>query len=143
MPPEKVVNPHVIFQFSWENDIAYEKLAVDDMMQFAGVGDYEGLRRPNVAYLIKALRKGKSADTEGTVYGFDVYEVRQGQRTADDPTLMYRVGGLVDVQIEVVPEDMGFPENIGPSLTIPFAGVREKLEDAGVVFEREATGDQD
>jgi hypothetical protein len=57
------------------------------------------------------------------VYGFDVYEVRQGQRTANAPSLMYRVDAMVDVQIEVAPGDMDFTDN-GPSLTIPLAAIR-------------------
>jgi hypothetical protein len=28
---EKVVNPHVIFQFGWTNTLDYEKDAIDDM----------------------------------------------------------------------------------------------------------------
>jgi hypothetical protein len=80
------VNPYVIFQFSWKNSIAYEKDAVDDIMEYAGVGRYEGLGRPNVAYLIKARHTGNRIDA--AVYGFDVYQVRQGQHTANDPYLM-------------------------------------------------------
>jgi hypothetical protein len=128
------VNPHVIFQFSWKNSMAYEKGAVDDMMEFAGVGRYDGLGRPNVAYLIKARRKGSSKDA--AVHGFDVYEGRQGQHTANDPSLMYRVDTMADVQIEVAPGDMGFTDN-GPSLMIPLAAIRRTLEKFGVVFERE------
>jgi hypothetical protein len=50
----KAVNPHVIFQFSWDNKFEKEKHAVDDMTMYAGVGKYEALGRPNVVYLIKA-----------------------------------------------------------------------------------------
>jgi hypothetical protein len=122
------------FQFSWTNAIEYEKLAIDNMMKFAGVGEYEALGRPNVAYLTKALRKRNSADA--AVYGFDVYEVRHAaERLGEEPNWMFRVGGLEDVQIEVVPEDTGLPANSVAALTIPLAAIREILEDSGIVFE--------
>jgi hypothetical protein len=35
----KPMNPHVVIQFSWSNNFAYKALAVDDMMNFAGVGE--------------------------------------------------------------------------------------------------------
>jgi hypothetical protein len=57
----KGMNPHVILQFSWgNNNIAEEACAVDDMMNFAGIGGESiHLGRLNVAYLIKALlRRG-------------------------------------------------------------------------------------
>jgi hypothetical protein len=64
------VNPHVIFQLSWTNDIDDEKHAVDVMMNYAGVDEYVGLEQPNMAYLIKSLRRGMNKDSP--VYGFDV-----------------------------------------------------------------------
>jgi hypothetical protein len=36
------------------------------------------------------------------VYGFDVYEVRQGERTPDDPTSTYGVGGDENAHIGVL-----------------------------------------
>jgi hypothetical protein len=51
----------------------YEKLVVDDMVEFAAVGDYEDLGRPNIAYLIKAL-----LNENGAVHAWL------------DPSLMYR-----------------------------------------------------
>jgi hypothetical protein len=127
-----------VVNHGWTNGIEYEKLAVDDMMELAGVGEYEALGRPNVAYRIKTLRKANKAR-----HGFDVYKVRQAQRTGEEPTWMYRVGGQEGVQIEVVPGGMGLPANSLASLTIPLAAIRETLEERGVVFEEEVTGDQD
>jgi hypothetical protein len=88
------MNPHVIFQFSWGNKLEKEKLAIDDMSIYGGQGDdLAPLGRPNVLYLIKALRKGGSnAQPDSPVYGFVVYVVRQGDRTAANPTFRYRVG---------------------------------------------------
>lgn len=88
----KGMNPHVIIQFSWANRIEDEALlAIDDMMHYAGVGEYSGLERPNVAYLIKALRRGK--ERTSPVYGFNVFQVDQNQSTPDEPTMKYRCGG--------------------------------------------------
>lgn len=55
--------------------------AVDDMMMYAAVGDYKRLGLPNVTYLIQARRQGKG--DVSPVYGFEVYEVRQDNRTAE------------------------------------------------------------
>jgi hypothetical protein len=126
-----MVNPHVIFQFSWANALDYEKRAVDDMSLFAGVSDYIALLRPNVTYLIKAKRKGESP----VVHGFDVYEVRQGQRMRiDQPNFTYHVGGNEDLTIEVAAADMGLPESAS-SFSIPLADIRAGMESVGVVFQ--------
>lgn len=97
------------------------------------------LERPIVVYLIKPKHKG---NLDSPVRGFDVYEVRQGQRiTKNDPTLTYRVGEDDDVTIEVDPVDTGLvPEGVAPApapLTISLAEMRFVLERYGVVFESE------
>ncbi|KAL3904911.1 MAG: hypothetical protein SGARI_004703 [Bacillariaceae sp.] len=102
----KYMNPQVIFQFSWGNEIGREKDAVDDMMMYAGVGENQRLGRPNVTYLIKARRRGSRIDSP--VFGFDVYEVRQDERTAEIPSMKYRVGVQEDAEIAVQPLDMEF-----------------------------------
>jgi hypothetical protein len=133
---KKVMNPHVTFQFSWGNNLEREKLAVDDMSLYAGVGEHEALERPNVVYLIKAKRRGApNLQPDSPVLGFDVYEVRQGERIAD-PTLTYSVGVDEDVTIEVAPEDMGLPQDANPFL-ISLSNIRAEMEDIGVVFEAE------
>jgi hypothetical protein len=124
----KKVNPHVIFQFSWGNTLANEKAALDDMSLFAGIREYATLQRPNVLYLIKAIPKGESP-----VHGFDVYEVRQGQRV-DQPSMTYRVGGDESLTIEVAAEDMGLPPSVS-SFSIPLAGIRASMEEVSVAFE--------
>jgi hypothetical protein len=132
---ETPVTPHVIFQYSWGNKFENEKHAVDDMTMFAGVGKDEALLRPNVVYLIKAKRKGNPSPRGGApVHGFDVYEVRAGDRVPDLPTLTYTVGGDEDVSIEVDPVDMGLPSGATP-LTIPLAQIRIASEKCGVRFE--------
>jgi hypothetical protein len=98
---------------------------------FAGVNDYIALGRPIVTYLIKAKRKGESP----VVHGFDVYEVRQGDRIdLDQPAFTYHVGGDERLTIEVAAEDMGLPESAS-SFSIPFADICTIMESVGVVFE--------
>ena len=110
-----------------------EKDAVDYMMMYAGVGDYERLGRPNVTYLIKAQSQGNDADSP--VYGFDVYKVRQDNRTAEVPTPKHRVGAKEDVEITVDPVDMGLAANREREpFVIPVEGFRSKLEKLGVEF---------
>ena len=126
------MNPHVIIQFSWKNDSNYEKCAVDDMMNFAGIGEYIDQGRLNVAYLIKALRRGTSL--EAPVYGFDVFQVGQDQRTPDEPTMKYRVGGQEDTVIRITPASMGFLDDEGEPFTIEISAIREYLECIDIRF---------
>jgi hypothetical protein len=132
------MNPHVIFQFSWGNKLEKEKLAIDDMSIYGGQGDdLAPLGKPKVLYLIKALQKGGSnVQPDSPVYGFDVYVVRQGERTAADPTLRYRVGGTEDITIVVAPEDMGLPHDAN-SFSFSLSDIRVDMEEVGVVFEAE------
>jgi hypothetical protein len=134
----KPVNPHVTFQFSWGNKIEREKLAVDDMSMYGGVGIYEPLGRPNVLYLIKVKRKGDpSPQPDSHVHGFDVYVVRPGELIdTANPALTYRVGENEDITIEVTPEDMGLPQDANPFL-ISLSSIRADMEELGVVFEAE------
>jgi hypothetical protein len=83
------MNPHVILQFSWTNDIVEEALAVDDIMHHAGVGEYNGLGRPNKAFLIKILLRGKKKNSP--VYGFDIFVVGQDGETPEEPTMKFKV----------------------------------------------------
>ena len=127
---DEYMNPHVIIQFSWANDMAKEVLAVDDMMNYAGVGEsYIDLGRPNVAYLIKALRHGTTS-RDSPVYGFDIFQVEQGHSTPAEPTLTYRVGGeQEDTVISITPESMGLaPDTEGGPFVIEMSDIRETLE---------------
>jgi hypothetical protein len=126
------MNPHVIIQFSWTNDIDKEKCAVDDMMNFAGIGEYSHLGRPNVAYLIKALRRG--ASRKAPVYGFDIFQVGQDQFTPDEPTMKYRVGGQENTVIRITPASMGLYDDEGEPFTIEMSAIRERLERYYVTF---------
>lgn len=132
----KTANPHVIFQFSWSNEIDAEKKAVDEMMMHAGKQDYMRHGRPNVAILIKALRRGKNKDSP--VYGFDVYVVRQDETTPEAPAMKYRVGGQEDCEVVVDIGDMGLIEDVEDKddLVIPVHRIREALEEdeSGVAF---------
>jgi hypothetical protein len=134
------VNPHVIFQFRWGNTLEKEKHAVDDMTMYAGVGEYEALGHPNVAYLIKAKRKGDpSPPGDSPVHGIDVYEIHPGQRMdiTNPSTLTYSVGEDEDGTIKVDSVDMGLPPAGVVPLTISLARIRSYLEPRGVVFEAE------
>ena len=133
------MNPHVIIQFSWTNDIDYEKCAVDDMMHFAGIGEYMDLGRPNVAYLIKALRRGTSR--EAPVYGFDVFQVGQDECTPDEPTMKYRDGGQEDTVIRISPASMGLLDDEGEAFTIEISAIRVTLERLNIPFDS-ALGDE-
>lgn len=131
------MNPHVIIQFGWKNEDDYEEHAIDDMMNYAGVGKYNGLGRPNVAYLIKAIWKGKHG--ESPVIGFNIYELRQDQRRQDVHPTLYRVGGDGEgenVQISISATDMGVPvpaeegeEGVVDPFTIDVHEIRQMLED--------------
>jgi hypothetical protein len=59
------------------------------MMNYAGIGEYIHHGRPNVAYLIQALRRGGTSE-EAPVYGFDVFQVEQDQTISpEEPTMRY------------------------------------------------------
>jgi hypothetical protein len=140
---DQIMNPHVVIQFGWSNEDEYEEHAIDDMMNYAGVGEYRKLERPNVAYLIKAIWKGKPG--ESPLIGFNVYELRKDERRKDvDPTL-YRVGEGENVQISISATDMGLPVPAGEDeegyvdpLTIDVHEIRQMIEeDEYGVFEAE------
>lgn len=128
----KPMNPHVIIQFSWTNDIVEEACAVDDMMNYAGVGEYHDLGRPNVAYLIKALRRGNRGDSP--VYGFNVFQVNQNQETPDEPTMKYRCGCQEDTEIRIALASMGLVGDEGEPFKIGMSDIREALEELDIVF---------
>ena len=128
------MNPHIIIQFSWASTtFANEKCAVDDMMNYAGFGEYIHQGRPNVAYLIKALRHGTSR--ESPVYGFDIFQVGQDQSTPEKPTMKYRVGGQEDTVISITPASMGLVDDEGPAFTIAMSDIRVTLERLNVTFD--------
>jgi len=123
----EAMHPHVIIQFSWTSTFAYEKCAIDDIMMYGGMGEYIHLGRPNVAYLIKALLGGP----ERHVYGFDVFEVGQDQRTSAEPTMRYRCvhGVQEDTVISITSESMGLAGDEGEPFTIAMTDIRAALED--------------
>jgi hypothetical protein len=128
----KGVNPHVIIQFSWANDIVEEARAVDDIMHHAGVGEYDGLGRPNAAYLIKALHRGNESDSP--VYGFNVFQVDRDQETPDEPTMKYRCGGQEDVEISIAPAAIGLVGDEGEPFKIGMRDIRKALEALDIEF---------
>jgi hypothetical protein len=85
-----------------------------------------------VAYLIKALRRGTSL--EAPVYGFDIYQVGQDQRTPDEPTMKYRVGGEEDTVIRITPASMGLLDDEREPFTIEISAIREYLECLNIPF---------
>ena len=138
----KLENPHVAIQFGWANEDTYETYAIDDMMNYAGVRKYSALKRPVVAYFIKAMWKGQRG--ESPLYGFNIYEIRPDGRRQDVQPTLYRVG--VDGQEEggqvvVAPEDMGVTvteDNEVEPFTIDVHEIRQVIESVGLgVFEPE------
>ena len=131
------MNPHVIIQFSWANTFANDALAVDDMMHYAGIGEYIDLGRPNVAYLIKALHRGTTTSPETPVYGFNVFKVEQDQTTLEVPAMKYRCGVQEDTLISITPASMGMVDDEGGgTFTIEMRDIREAIERRGVRFDR-------
>ena len=138
------VTPHVVIQFSCccggsslEDE---ETTALEDMSLYSGRGnDYEALGTPKVLYLIQAIHPSNGASSSPAVqyHGFDVYQIRPGQRLMEGPpTLIYRVGGDEDVTIKVAAEDLGLPLTMG-SFSLALAGIRASMEEVNVVFEAE------
>eukprot|EP00980_Cylindrotheca_fusiformis_P004452 scaffold949_cov90-Cylindrotheca_fusiformis.AAC.5 len=125
------MNPHVVFQLCWDQSIKNAKAAVNEMMNYAGIEEYSALGRPYVAYLIKICR---TANVEyAPIYGFDVYEVHQGQTTPDDPTLEYRVGGNEYGAITVAPRELDL-EECNPTFGFTLGQIRQTLERWGTAF---------
>ena len=124
---KRYMNPHVIFQFSWANNIVKKALAVDDMMHHAGMGEYNDLGRPNIAYLIKTKTRG-TENNELLVYGFDIFVVGQQESTPGEPTMKYRVGVQEDTVIQVSPASMGLDDEPGEPFQIEMRSIREELE---------------
>jgi hypothetical protein len=139
----KGMNPHVIIQFSWgNNNIAEEACAVDDMMNFAGIGESIHLGRPNVAYLIKALRRRGMMSRKSPLYGFDVFQVEQDQTTPEEPTMKYRCGVVQeDTVIHLTPASMGLAVDEEESFTIKMSDIRTTLECLDIEFVPAAWGD--
>jgi hypothetical protein len=77
---------------------------------------------------MNAISKGESP-----VHGFEVYEVRRGQRI-EQPTTTYHVGGDEDLTIKVAAVGMGLPASAS-SFSIPLADIRAGMEGGGVVFQ--------
>ncbi len=128
------MNPHVIIQFSWANDMVEEARVVDDIMHHAGVGEYKSFGRPNAAYLIKALRRGKN-ESDSPVYGFNIFQVDRDQETPDEPTMKYRCGGQEDAEISIAPAAIGLVGDEGREpFKIGMRDIREALEALDIVF---------
>ena len=125
----KSMSPHVIIQFSWTGDFDKEACAIDDMMNYAGVGEYAHLGRPNVAYLIKALRRGALE-----VYGFDVFQVEQDKRTLKEPTMKYRCGVQENTTIKITPAFMGLVGDEEDPFELDMVHIRETLERCDIEF---------
>lgn len=134
----KALNPHVVFQFSWGDDIHLMRRRRQSTTCPCTLAYM--ITRPlnallNVIYLIRTLRKSMNSCL--IAHGFDMYVTRQGDRIADQPTFSYHVGGGVDdVTIEVSADDMGLPEGAN-NFSISLAKICSSLEKYNVVFEPE------
>lgn len=91
-PTDEGSIPDVVVQFSWKNQMKYEKEAIDDMMTKGLEHDHGALStsRPTLGYLIKvkfskkrnlpgAIKGSKTQDMEGLA----VYRLPHGTTTAD------------------------------------------------------------
>ena len=129
-----MMNPHVIIQFHWKNNnnVEQDPFAVDDIMHYAGMGEYIHLGRPTVAYLIKPVGCGTLPDSP--LYGFDVFQVGQDQTTPEEPTMKYRCGVQEDTVISISPASMGLLDDEGAPFNIEMSHLRDALEDLNVRF---------
>jgi hypothetical protein len=79
------VHPDVVFQFSWENKMKYESMALDDMMNRASVDPFQpNNEAPRLGFLVK-IRKKEKRNSIGRkiVTGVDLYRVPRGTNVAD------------------------------------------------------------
>jgi hypothetical protein len=83
----------------------YEEYAINDLMEFAGVGDYQGRGRPNVGCLIHAQKKLAYAA------GFESVQSPSGCSSRSEWDVSC-IGRQENVQIEVAPGDMDLPADI-------------------------------
>ena len=133
--PRVPMNPHVIIEFSWKND-----LESDEKPKFrAQLSCHDELRGIiKVGFLIKTIgAKGVRAlpnekddgetIADNPICGFDVYELRHGEDSnLSEPTLQYRVGEREDACIAITGNDLGNGELAG--IQIPLSCIRDKLE---------------
>eukprot|EP00980_Cylindrotheca_fusiformis_P000986 scaffold269_cov125-Cylindrotheca_fusiformis.AAC.2 len=133
------MNPHVVIQVRMTT-FDSERAAMFDMMTFGGQDEYHALGRPRMGYLIDVL--WTESPLGSPVYGFDVYEVAPLDPPPEDQPLVlpnlgrpikkYRVGGNEDGAITIAADHLDL-ENL-QAFSIPFATIREELEDCDVEF---------
>ena len=137
------VNPHVIFEFSWSNDLEKDEIPKfrEQMNQHLGE-----LGKINLGFLIKTKSsKGKKYPREKNrgeipIYGFDIYEARPSDPVEPaSPTYKYRVGDKEEVDLIVPGDDLtngDGSEGDYLDITIPIRVIREEIESIGVKFEK-------
>jgi hypothetical protein len=126
----EVVNPDIVFQFSWGNGEGYEVEAINDMMNRALVA-YPHAQpdnsSPNLGFLIKVRTKAKrNAAGHKIIRGVDVYRLPRGTTFADakanrhGATHVIYTPGQADVTVEVTAQDLGIPAGNVPAPPPPF-----------------------
>ncbi|KAG7347003.1 hypothetical protein IV203_006072 [Nitzschia inconspicua] len=142
MPGECAMNPHVIIEFSWTNQIENELWKLQEQMK-----EYvEDLGTVNLGLLIKAIPvKGKKCpsleDLSVPLAGFDVYcfRSRVTTDTTSEPILKYRLGtDEATTVIEISGRDLG-RRNPAEAVRIPLSAIRRVCEKWGLKFKAEAT----
>ncbi|CAB9502534.1 expressed unknown protein [Seminavis robusta] len=139
LPGENSMNPHVIIEFSWTNDLQTEiwklKKQMTDHIQDLGV--------VKLGFLIKAIPAKGTAfptvlDRNAPLAGFDVYRFRAGDPATSVPEetyLEYRAGGDDEdaIAIEISAADLG-RTNQEEALRVPLRAIRRVCEKRRLVF---------
>ena len=133
------MNPHVIIEFSWTNDLETEiwklKKQMTDHIQDLGV--------VRLGFLIKAKpAKGTTfptvLDRNAPLSGFDVYQFQAGDPATsvpEEPYLEYRAGGDDEdsMAIEISAAHLG-RSNQEEAVRVPLTAIRRVCEKRGLVF---------
>ncbi|CAB9528723.1 hypothetical protein SEMRO_2304_G322570.1 [Seminavis robusta] len=129
------VNPHVIFEFSWSNDLEKEEIPKFRAQMNQHLGE---LGQINLGFLVKT--KSSKGKKYPPMYGFDIYEARPSDRVeAGNPTYEYRVGDKEGVNLIIPGDDLTNGDGSNGSyldITIPIQAIWEELERTGVKFEK-------
>lgn len=142
---EAEMNPHVIIEFSWTNNLTDEIVMFKKQM----AEHVESLGTINVGFLIKTIpTRGTALPTkknrEIPICGFNVYEFcgKGSQIIESEPFLEYRVGVNDDTVITITDEDLGRSSESPEVYHFPLALLKLVLEQnkaCKVKFEKQET----
>jgi hypothetical protein len=134
------VNPDVVLQVSWGNDMGYEVKAINDMMNRAlvvHVPPQPNNEAPRLGFLFKIRkhRKRRTRDGRKKVTKIDVYRIPHGATVEDaianrnGASLTSYTPGQQDVTMEITAQDLGIEgeELCPPPFTISTKRIYEEL----------------